>query len=169
MTFGAPSPSLPPASSSLSRPDRTKVLRFAASFLWADLELEESERRFLAELARELEVDDAGREIARLIAGPPTPEDVDPAGVPSDMADVVRHAALRAIAADGRVGDDEMHMFELLDDLLPRGEPTARRRRVLARVPQLFELPGPRPDEGPPSGSSSRHLERRGARPRRPE
>lgn len=104
----------------LSSTDRRQVLRFAASFLWADLEVADSERRFLTDLARELEVSDASDEVAGLLARPPVPEDVDPTSVPPGVADLVRHAALRAIAADGRVGNEEMKMFELLDDLLPR-------------------------------------------------
>jgi hypothetical protein len=106
----------------LSSTDRRQVLRFAASFLWADLEVADAERRFLTDLARELEVNDAGAEVAGLLARPPVPEDIDPASVPPAVADVVRQAALRAIAADGRVGNEEMKMFELLDDLLPRSE-----------------------------------------------
>ena len=106
----------------LSSTDRRQVLRFAASILWADLEVADAERRFLTDLARELEVNDAGREIAGLLARPPVPEDIDPTSVPPAIADVVRHAALRAIAADGRVGSEEMTMFELLDDLLPRDD-----------------------------------------------
>ncbi|MBX3223613.1 MAG: TerB family tellurite resistance protein [Labilithrix sp.] len=109
----------------LSSTDRHQVLRFAASFLWADLELADSERCFLTELAHELDLHDAPEAIANLLASPPTPEDVDPTSVPPAVADLVRHAALRAIAADGRVAHDEMTMFELLDDLLPRPSPTA--------------------------------------------
>ena len=104
----------------LSSSDRRQVLRFAASFLWADLEVADSERRFLTDLARELEVSDASSEVAFLLAGPPVPEDVDPTSVAPGVADLVRHAALRAIASDGRVGSEEMKLFELLDDLLPR-------------------------------------------------
>jgi hypothetical protein len=104
----------------LSSTNRKQVLRFAASFLWADLEVADSERRFLSELARELDVKSAPDELEDLLASPPVPEDVDPASVPPAIADLVRHAALRAIAADGRVDNDEMTMFELLDDLLPR-------------------------------------------------
>src|SRR5262249_18928628 len=100
----------------LSVGDRIQVLRFAASFVWADLEVVDSERRFLADLARELHVVDAPHEVAGLLAKPPGPEDVDPAAVHPALADVVRHAALRAIAADGRVDPREMEMFELLDD-----------------------------------------------------
>jgi len=109
----------------LSSVDRRQVLRFAASFLWADLEVADSERRFLTQLADELEMDDAEKEVAGLLASPPVPEDVDPTSVPAAVADVVRQAALRAIAADGRVGSEEMSMFELLDDLLPRSSPHA--------------------------------------------
>lgn len=107
----------------LSSADRTKVLRFAASFLWADLEIADAERAFLTNLARELDVEDAPRELAGLFARPPFPEDVDPAAVDASVADEVRRAALRAIAADGRVHASEMEMFEELDDLLPKSEP----------------------------------------------
>jgi hypothetical protein len=100
-----------------------QVLRFAASFLWADCEVADSERRFLTELASELDVD-APHAIADLLAEPPVPEDIDPASVRPAVADVIRRAVLRAIAADGRVHSDEMKMFELLDDLLPQSQRT---------------------------------------------
>ncbi len=113
-------------SRAFSSMDRRRVLRFAASFLWADLEVEEAERNFLLELAHELDIDDPRTEVTRLLAHPPTPEDVDPAEVPAKVADLVRQAVLRAIAADGRVHDDEMKLFELLDDLLPKRLPALR-------------------------------------------
>lgn len=103
----------------LSSADRTKLLRFAASFLWADLEVAPAERRFLTELAAELAIDDAPSELAALFERPPRPEDIDPTRVHPTMADAVRFTALRAIAADGRVSGPEMAMFEVLDELLP--------------------------------------------------
>jgi uncharacterized membrane protein YebE (DUF533 family) len=111
----------------ISPVDRTRILRFAAAFLWADIEPVESERRFLADLAYELGVDDAPDMVAALLKRPPTPEDVDPNGVRANVADIVRQAALRAIAADGHVDSTEMAMFELLDDLLP-GSPAGAGR-----------------------------------------
>ncbi len=87
------------------------------------MEVAEAERQFLSDLARELDVLDALDEVAGLLASPPVPEDVDPTSVPPALADVVRQVVLRAIAADGRVGDEEMKMFELLDDLLPKDQP----------------------------------------------
>lgn len=104
----------------LSDSDRRQVLRFAASFLWADLEVADTERSFLTDLAHELDSRDADDDVAELLAHPPTPEDVDPASVPPALANLVRRSVLRAIAADGRVDSVEMTMFELLDDLLPR-------------------------------------------------
>lgn len=108
----------PAPSVALSHADREKVLRFAASFVWADLEVAEEERRFLTTLARELEIDDARAD--SLLACPPIPEEIDPNELSARTADVVRQVALRAIASDGHVREEEMQMFELLDDLLPR-------------------------------------------------
>lgn len=105
----------------LTCPDRhtekLQLLRFASSFLWADLEVESRERAFMLELAGELEVpeDDA----LALLGRPPPGDDVDPTRVPLALAESVRAVALRAIAADGRVAPAEMKMFELLDELLP--------------------------------------------------
>jgi hypothetical protein len=111
MTTHTPSPL------DLSPLDRKQVLRFAASFVWADFEVAEAERRFLTDLARELDVDDT---IDDVLESPPAPEEIDPTSVSPALADVVRATALRAIAADGKVAKNEMAMFELLDDLLPR-------------------------------------------------
>jgi hypothetical protein len=107
---------------------RQTVLRFAASFVWADLEVVESERRFLAALAVELDPDGlAEGEVERLLSRPPPPEEIDPNQVPRAIADIVRRAALRAIAADGRVDRAEMDLFDLLDELLPRSAPPGER------------------------------------------
>jgi len=98
--------------------DRVQVLRFAACFVWADLDLAESERAFLTDLARELEL---APEVARaLLSRPPDLDDVDPTTVNVATANAIRRVALRAIAADGRVMDEEMALFGLLDDLLPQ-------------------------------------------------
>ncbi len=82
----------------------------------------ESERSFLARLACELDlVPYARKEIEELLLRPPRPEHVDPNDVPPLLAADVRRAALRAIAADGRVARAEMRLFHLLDELLPDG------------------------------------------------
>jgi hypothetical protein len=108
------------ALTALTARERAKVLRFAASFLWADLEVVDSERTFLSQLARELQVENATLEVASLLLVPPMPEEIDPNDITPNMADTVRQAALRAIASDGHVAESEMMLFELLDDLLPK-------------------------------------------------
>jgi hypothetical protein len=118
----------------LSLDDRDKILRFAASFLWADLEVVDEERRFFASLARELEVDDA--RARDLLARPPLPEEIDPSDMSARTADVIRQVALRAIASDGEVREEEMQMFELLDDLMPRSD---RPRSADAVEPEAIE------------------------------
>lgn len=106
----------------LTCPDRhsekLQLLRFASSFLWADLEVAHSERAFMLELAGELEIDEA--DALEVLERPPLADDVDPARVRASLANNIRAIALRAIAADGHVAPCEMRLFDLLDELLPR-------------------------------------------------
>ncbi len=101
--------------------DRKSVLRFAASFLWADLEVAPAEQEFFRSLTRHLGASDG--DVA--LDAPPPADVVDPTRVSPELADTVRDVALQAIAADGRVTEEEMELFDLLDELLPR---TDRRR-----------------------------------------
>lgn len=98
--------------------DKLQLLRFASSFLWADLEVANSERAFMLELARELDV--PSEDALVVLDSPPIGEDVDPTRISRSLVGSVRDVALRAIAADGRVAPSEMAMFDLLDELLPR-------------------------------------------------
>ncbi|MGC4079419.1 MAG: hypothetical protein QM702_20740 [Rubrivivax sp.] len=102
--------------------DRTRLLQFASSFLWADLEIDRRERAFFLDLARELGAEHPEREAEAHLSTPPPAHAIDPMTVSLDLAAKVRTVALRAIASDGRVDDREMEMFFLLDSLLPRTE-----------------------------------------------
>jgi hypothetical protein len=101
--------------------DRLCVLRFAATFLWADLELDLAEHAFFVDLATELGVPHGSLpSVIELLSSPPEPEDIDPTRVSPTLAATVRNVALRAIASDGRVLPGEMELFDLLDELLPQ-------------------------------------------------
>ena len=102
--------------------DRLSVLRFAATFLWADLSVDLAEQAFFVALARELGVPRAALPgvVVDMLSAPPPPEDVDPTRVSPMLARTVRDVALRAIASDGRVLAREMELFDLLDELLPQ-------------------------------------------------
>ena len=107
--------------------DRLCILRFAASFLWADLSVDVAEHVFFVTLAGELGVPRAALpEIVEMLASPPDPAHIDPTRVSADLARTVRDVALRAIASDGRVLPREMELFDLLDELLPPSAITPR-------------------------------------------
>ena len=100
--------------------DRLCVLRFAATFLWADLTVDLAEHSFFQDLARELGVPRASLpDVLDMLDMPPHAEDIDPTRVPPELARTVREVALRAIASDGHVATREMELFDLLDELLP--------------------------------------------------
>jgi hypothetical protein len=102
--------------------DRLCLLRFAASFLWADLHVDLAEHAFFLALAGELGVPRSSLPaVFAMLSAPPEPEEIDPTRVSPDLARAVRDVALRAIASDGRVAPGEMELFDLLDELLPRG------------------------------------------------
>lgn len=114
LSLSLPKPARLPAS------DRLEVLRFAATFLWADLDVAPQEHTFFWDLARELEIPKAQLPaVLDLLDAPPDPASVDPTRVRPEIAEYVRNAALRAIASDGRVEPGEMELFDLLDELLP--------------------------------------------------
>jgi hypothetical protein len=101
--------------------DRLCLLRFAALFLWADLELDLAEHAFFLDLATELGFPEASMaSVAEILASPPEPDDIDPTRVSPALARAVRNVALRAIASDGKVLPREMELFDLLDELLPQ-------------------------------------------------
>lgn len=108
----------------LPNADRLCILRFAASFLWADLSVDLAEHAFFLSLAHELGVPRASLpSIIEMLSSPPEPEQIDPTLVSPGLAATVRDVALRAIASDGRVRPREMELFDLLDELLPRSAP----------------------------------------------
>ena len=105
----------------LPNADRLCILRFAVTFLWADLSVDLAEHAFFVELARELGVPPRSLpSIVDMLSSPPAPEEIDPTRVSPKLAATVRDVALRAIASDGRVLPREMALFDLLDELLPR-------------------------------------------------
>ena len=104
--------------------DSLCLLRFAASFLWADLSVDLAEHAFFVALASELGIPLIALPdvVEEMLSAPPRAESVDPTRVSPALARTVRDVALRAIASDGRVLRREMELFDLLDELLPSSE-----------------------------------------------
>jgi hypothetical protein len=102
----------------LSREERLRLLRFVTSFAWADLTVRDEERAFVARLVRRMKLDaEDTREVARWLAVPPSPDDVDPAEVPHVHRQYFLEAAREVVLADGEVAPEELEYLKLLEQL----------------------------------------------------
>lgn len=104
---------------SLTKSDRMRLMRFVCSFAWADLEIQQEERDFIAKLVTQLQLDEAEQqEVQQLLLRPPRPEEVDPAQIPVHHRQLFLEAVRAMIAADGTVALEEHENYDLLETLL---------------------------------------------------
>jgi tellurite resistance protein len=107
----------------LSSEDRLRLMRFVCSFAWADLEVRQEERQLVSELARKLGMSEREREqVARWLAHPTRPEEVDPQDIPTEHRQMFLSAARAMIAIDGDIDPQEAATLELFELLLPGEE-----------------------------------------------
>lgn len=103
----------------LSAKDRLRLMKFVCSFVWADLEVKGSERKFVAKMVKKLALSD---EEAELVKGwlkvPPPPEEVDPTKIPKEHRQVFLDTMRDVITADGEVAADEWENLALFEQLL---------------------------------------------------
>lgn len=102
----------------LGREDRLRLMRFVCSFAWADLEVQDDEKKVVDKLIKTLELEDDRALIERWLKSPPPPEDVDPTRVPRHHRELFLEAARAVFAADGVIDPKEQENFELLEQLL---------------------------------------------------
>ncbi len=103
----------------LSREDRMRLMRFVCSFAWADLEVQQEEREFVARLVRRLQLNgDERAKVERWLQVPPRPEEVDPTDVPREHRELFLEAARGVIAADNIVDQGELEQLDLFKRLL---------------------------------------------------
>ena len=89
----------------LSSEERLRLMRFVCSFAWADLQVRQEERQLVGHLARKLGMPELEREqVARWLAHPPRPEEVDPQDIPVGHRQMFLTAARAVIAIDGDMG-----------------------------------------------------------------
>lgn len=103
----------------LPHEDRMHLLRFVCSFAWADLEIADTERTFVADLMQRLELTDEERTQAlEWLAVPPRPEEIDPTEVPREHRQLFLKVVLEMVQADGRIDGDEIENYALFEQLL---------------------------------------------------
>jgi uncharacterized membrane protein YebE (DUF533 family) len=101
--------------SGLTREERLLLVQFACAFAWADLSVDDRERRFVERLIRRLELGDDEREQAeRWLGIAPSPHSVTPDQIPREHRQLFIDTIRALIYVDGRVDDDERASFERL-------------------------------------------------------
>ncbi len=103
----------------LSQKDRLRLIRFVCSFVWADLEVHARERAFVHKLVKRFHLDaEEAAHVEEWLKVPPRPEEVDPQRIPPEHRKLFLDTIKQAIAADGRIDEEERESFEVLEQLL---------------------------------------------------
>lgn len=103
----------------LEKEDRLRLMKFVCSFAWADLQIAESERKFVHKLVRKLRLsDDEKRQVEQWLDLPPSAEELDPTQIPDAHRALFLTTAREMIEADGEIAEEEVENFELLEQLL---------------------------------------------------
>ena len=104
----------------LSREDQLRLMKFVCSFAWADLEVQDQEKTFVAKMVRRLELSDEDKKLVQgWLEVPPPPEEVDPSTVPVEHREVFLETIRALIAADDVFDPDEKENLKLFEQLLP--------------------------------------------------
>jgi uncharacterized tellurite resistance protein B-like protein len=105
--------------STLDRDARLQLMKFVCSFAWADLEVNEAERRFVHDLIDRLELDPEERDaVEGWLNAPPEPDEVDPQEIPVEHREIFLKTTLALIAADGELAEAETETYNLLSQLV---------------------------------------------------
>lgn len=103
----------------LDRDARLQLMKFVCSFAWADLDVNESERDYVHNLIKRLELDDEeSAAVESWLSAPPDPEDVDPQEIPVAHREIFMKTMLEMIAADGELAEAETENYNLLSQLV---------------------------------------------------
>jgi tellurite resistance protein len=98
----------------LNREDRLRLMKFVCSFAWADLEVRDEEREFVADMVERLELDaEEVRQVRGWLESPPRADEVDPNQVPPEHREVFVSAARAVLEHDGEVNEEEAVTLEL--------------------------------------------------------
>jgi len=98
---------------------RLQLIKFVCSFAWADLEVRDEERSFVARLVERLALDPKERRRVRgWLERPPTPDTIDPMTIPAAHRKSFLEAIEGVIAADGEISAEERETLAVFQDLL---------------------------------------------------
>jgi uncharacterized tellurite resistance protein B-like protein len=103
----------------LNRKQRLNLMRFVCSFAWADLQVREEERAFVARMVDRLGLEPEEEEkVKGWLEVPPPPDAIDPITIPREHREIFLETIQGVVKADGQVAPEERENLELLTDLL---------------------------------------------------
>lgn len=102
--------SMPPAT-------RKKLVQMACVAAWSDLEIKDSERRVVFEIATQLALSpDELEDVRRWLEE--APPEFDPYEIPAEHRQAFLSAFLEVVTADGRIDPEESESIQLLRELM---------------------------------------------------
>ena len=102
----------------LPKNERLLLLKFVCAFAWADLEVRDEERSFIAGLVQNMDLDeDEIHKVKQWLKVPPKPDEIDPNKVPHKHRQLFLDAARAVIGSDGEIAEEERENYELLEQL----------------------------------------------------
>jgi uncharacterized membrane protein YebE (DUF533 family) len=105
--------------SSMDRDARLQLVKFVCSFAWADLEVNEAERKFVHDLIERLELDSDERiAVEGWLSSPPDPDEIDPQEIPVEHREIFLQTTLALIGVDGELAPEETENYNLLSQLV---------------------------------------------------
>ena len=103
----------------LTSTDRLRLMKFVCSFAWADLEIKDSERKFIGKMVKKLHLDPSeSAQVDGWLRVPPPPEEVDPTQIPKEHRQLFLDTIRDVITADGEVAQDEWENLALFEQLI---------------------------------------------------
>ncbi len=103
----------------LSPKDRLRLMKFVCSFVWADLEVKGSEKKFVTNMIKKLHMtEEEAAQVKEWLKVPPRPEEVDPTTIPKEHRQMFLDTMRDVITADGEVARDEWENLALFEQLL---------------------------------------------------
>lgn len=103
----------------LNKEDRLRLMKFVCSFAWADLRIDDAERKMVQKLVRKLRLNaEEKKHVEEWLELPPLAEELDPTQIPDAHKALFLQTAREMIEIDGDISDEEVENFELLEELL---------------------------------------------------
>jgi uncharacterized tellurite resistance protein B-like protein len=99
--------------------DRLRLMKFVCSFVWADLEVKDSERAFVERFVKKLKLDaDEAAQVNAWLEVPPPAEELDPTTIPQEHRQLFLDTIRDVIVTDGEVSEAEWENLSLFEQLL---------------------------------------------------